>query len=298
MAIDFPNSPSVGQMFQVGEKTWIWDGTSWGARTFAGTSFHAATHGVGESDAVTIAQSQVTGLTSSLALKAPLSSPTFTGGVSFNDGTNVEGRLTAASGAFYIQGGTSSVDTSGLVTVARNSTTSTNISSFKVYADSTTISGALYSGPVIVGNTSGNVGLSINDGYGNANVFFNHYAGVPDVTGNSGRISVNVDTTTGASMTFSIKSGTTSGTAVALTTPLYLYETYAQFYGTVVAPASTTTLAPLRIPHGTAPTTPTNGDVWTTTLGLYAQVNGATVGPFGSGGGSASKSTIFFLGGM
>lgn len=79
MAIDFPDSPAVGQMFQVGEKTWIWDGTSWGARTFSGTSFHAATHGVGQSDAVTIAQSQVTNLTTDIAGKAPLISPTFTG---------------------------------------------------------------------------------------------------------------------------------------------------------------------------------------------------------------------------
>ncbi len=79
MAIDFPNSPAVGQMFQVGEKTWIWDGTVWGARTVAGTSFHAVTHGAGQSDAITIAQSQVTNLTTDLAAKAPLISPTFTG---------------------------------------------------------------------------------------------------------------------------------------------------------------------------------------------------------------------------
>lgn len=79
MAIDFPNSPAVGQMFQVGEKTWIWDGTSWGAKTVSGTSFHAVTHGAGQSDAITIAQSQVTNLTTDIAAKAPLISPTFTG---------------------------------------------------------------------------------------------------------------------------------------------------------------------------------------------------------------------------
>ena len=53
----------------------------------------------------------------------------------------------------------------------------------------------------------------------------------------------------------------------------------ATFAGTVIAPAATTSLAPLRIPHGTAPTSPTNGDMWTTTAGLYVRINGVTVGP-------------------
>jgi hypothetical protein len=53
----------------------------------------------------------------------------------------------------------------------------------------------------------------------------------------------------------------------------------ATFAGTVIAPAATASLAPLRIPHGTAPTSPTDGDMWTTTAGLYIRINGATVGP-------------------
>jgi hypothetical protein len=43
--------------------------------------------------------------------------------------------------------------------------------------------------------------------------------------------------------------------------------------------AGTTSNASMRVPHGVAPTTPTNGDIWTTTAGLYVRVNGATVGP-------------------
>jgi hypothetical protein len=57
------------------------------------------------------------------------------------------------------------------------------------------------------------------------------------------------------------------------------------FIGPVIAPAATTSNPSLRLPHGAAPTTPTNGDLWTTTAGLYARINGATVGPFGAGGG-------------
>ena len=53
----------------------------------------------------------------------------------------------------------------------------------------------------------------------------------------------------------------------------------ATFAGAVIAPAATASLAPLRIPHGTAPTSPTDGDMWTTTAGLFIRINGATVGP-------------------
>jgi hypothetical protein len=53
--------------------------------------------------------------------------------------------------------------------------------------------------------------------------------------------------------------------------------TYLQ--GTVYTQASSTTRAGLNIPHGAAPTTPANGDIWTTTAGIYIRINGATVGP-------------------
>lgn len=35
----------------------------------------------------------------------------------------------------------------------------------------------------------------------------------------------------------------------------------------------------IRLPHGTAPSSPTNGDMWTTTSGVYHRVNGVTIGP-------------------
>lgn len=43
--------------------------------------------------------------------------------------------------------------------------------------------------------------------------------------------------------------------------------------------ATATGYASLNLPHGTAPTSPVNGDVWTTSSGLFVRVNGATVGP-------------------
>lgn len=44
-------------------------------------------------------------------------------------------------------------------------------------------------------------------------------------------------------------------------------------------PLGTTGVSSLRIAHGAAPTAPVNGDIWTTTAGLFVRVNGVTVGP-------------------
>ncbi len=54
----------------------------------------------------------------------------------------------------------------------------------------------------------------------------------------------------------------------------------------IVAPAATTSIASVRMPHGAAPSVPTNGDWWTTTAGAFVQINGSTVGPLGTGGSS------------
>jgi hypothetical protein len=40
--------------------------------------------------------------------------------------------------------------------------------------------------------------------------------------------------------------------------------------------ASATGSAGLNVPHGAAPTSPVNGDVWTTTAGLFVRINGTT----------------------
>jgi hypothetical protein len=57
---------------------------------------------------------------------------------------------------------------------------------------------------------------------------------------------------------------------------------------TVQFATPTTSLASFRVPHGTAPSTPTNGDVWTTTAGLFIEINGATVGPLAASGAAAA----------
>jgi hypothetical protein len=76
--MDFPNSPAINDEFTVGQKTWIWNGTTWDAKS-TNLPTHASTHASAGSDPVTIAQSQVTDLTTALSGKANLSGATFTG---------------------------------------------------------------------------------------------------------------------------------------------------------------------------------------------------------------------------
>jgi len=56
--------------------------------------------------------------------------------------------------------------------------------------------------------------------------------------------------------------------------------------GRLILQPSTSSFVPLNIPQGATPSAPINGDVWTTSSGLYVQINGATLGPLGTGSGS------------
>ena len=52
--------------------------------------------------------------------------------------------------------------------------------------------------------------------------------------------------------------------------------------GTLTTATPSATLVPFIIPQGAAPTSPPNGAIWTTSAGMFAEINGATVGPFTS----------------
>ena len=56
--------------------------------------------------------------------------------------------------------------------------------------------------------------------------------------------------------------------------------------------APTTGSATVNLPHGTAPTSPADGDCWTTTAGLYCRISGATVGPYGQSAAIAADSLV------
>ncbi|HEV2816153.1 MAG TPA: hypothetical protein VGW40_02880 [Allosphingosinicella sp.] len=78
----------------------------------------------------------------------------------------------------------------------------------------------------------------------------------------------NVDNTSDTNKPIS----TATQTALDLKSPL----ASPTFTGKVTTAASATGGAGLNLPHGTAPTSPVNGDVWTTTSGTLWRINGAT----------------------
>jgi hypothetical protein len=100
------------------------------------------------------------------------------------------------------------------------------IPSSKLHVDGT----GRFNDYVIAGSGSGGVGLTDNDGYGNANVTFNHVNGTPEQNGQSARIKVNTDNTTDeATMEFEVSSSpVTSGTALNLPVGLKLAHDYAE----------------------------------------------------------------------
>ena len=82
MAIDFPSSPSLDQVFEANGRYWQWDGNSWNAYyNQAAAEKHGGSHSLAGTDPINISQSQVSNLTTDLGNKAPLASPTFTGTV-------------------------------------------------------------------------------------------------------------------------------------------------------------------------------------------------------------------------
>ena len=83
-------------------------------------------------------------------------------------------------------------------------------------------------------------------------------------------------TTASAASTYQTQAGMSSYLTTANAASTYAALAGATFTGLVSTPASTTTTAGLRIAHGSAPTTPVNGDVWTTTGGFFWRQNGTT----------------------
>ena len=116
---------------------------------------------------------------------------------------------------------------------------------------------------------SGGVALTYNDGGGNANIAFNHTSQQPDQNGNSGRISVNTDSTTSASMSIEVAENVTAGASTA-TTGAALFTVTAQTLnysgsariattndGVTVTGAVTDSVSDVRTPRYTAISTAT-----------------------------------------
>ncbi|MFT5116635.1 MAG: hypothetical protein ACI9NY_000157 [Kiritimatiellia bacterium] len=74
----------------------------------------------------------------------------------------------------------------------------------------------------IVGVMDGKVALTANDGYGNANITFNHANGRPIRNGNAARIEVNTDASNDPFMSIGLGGSVTNGEATGLTDVLWL----------------------------------------------------------------------------
>ena len=77
--------------------------------------------------------------------------------------------------------------------------------------------------------TGGKLGLTINDGDGNANLTFNHADRLPDQNGSAGRIDCGVDGTAGY-MRLRVKNSVTGGTTVSLPECLRIEEGFVRAY--------------------------------------------------------------------
>jgi hypothetical protein len=75
--------------------------------------------------------------------------------------------------------------------------------------------------------------------------------------------------------------GTAASAATAGTD--YISPAGGTFTGEIVTLASATGGAGFNVPPGTAPTSPANGDMWSTSAGLFVRIAGVTVGPLLAG---------------
>jgi hypothetical protein len=79
---------------------------------------------------------------------------------------------------------------------------------------------------------------------------------------------------------FVLTQATPVSTPVYGINPSFLRTTGGTMTGELVTPASGVAGAGLNLPPGVAPTSPVNGDLWTTAAGLFARIAGSTVGPY------------------
>jgi hypothetical protein len=207
------------------------------------------------------------------------------GGSSLGFRVNAAGadQLTVSGSAVNIPLTTSaSSSTVGALTIG-NGTAATNVAigGGNVNAGGTgTFGGAVNTGLLTITNTGSNA-LIVNTTAGNSLAVFNASSGAADANAyfavqtsgaNRWYFGQSISALSGDFEIYSVPLGA-SALKLAKATGA------ATFAGAVTIPAATTARAPMRIPHGTAPTSPVDGDMWTTTAGLFIRINGATVGP-------------------
>ena len=149
--------------------------------------------------------------------------------------------------------------------------------------------------PVVI-NASGGVTVNASAAHQNSLLFHNTAVSMPDTfLGNvgNGNVVFAPDQSGAYALTFAILDrntftgangleiyqGSPSGvTLIELTngTGSIFYKNGTLSNTVANLPASAASVHPLNIPHGSAPSSPNDGDIWTTTAGMFVRVNGTT----------------------
>lgn len=198
-----------------------------------------------------------------LALKAPLASPTFTGDIVVRNAIYIQGDTNGATegGAELRAGGS----TYTFVIAPRNSD-ATYATSSEFYYEATAYSGTgqwAFEAPLIVASQTAGDGKHSQI---NGVRFENASTGWRQITAPGDNLRI-YGGTTGSYIEFPY-----NGTAISIKS------------GKLNTVASSTSYASFNIPHGTAPSSPTNGDIWTTTTAFMARMNGTSVNLLGTQG--------------
>ena len=247
-------------------------------------------------------------LTTAASTYAPLASPTFTGTVTIPSGASISGFAPLASPtftgtplsttasvstnttqiattAFVLGQGNSTAGTIGMNGVQAAGTSNLYARADHIHPTDTTL--APLASPTFTGTVTIPSGASIS---GFAPLASPTFTGAPiSTTAAAGTNTTQIATTAFVVGQASSTNPEANGTAATGTSLKYARADHvhvsdttraalagATFTGKVNTVASATGTAGLNVPHGAAPTSPTNGDIWTTTSGVYAQVNTAT----------------------
>ena len=131
------------------------------------------------------------------------------------------------------------------------------------------LSGATFTGEVVTpASTTGTAGLTVLPGVAPSSPVNGEIWN----TGSDLQVRLGGVTETLAEQSWVTSQGYITSSALTPYAPL----AGATFTGLVTTLAASTSTAGLNIPHGAAPTSPVNGDIWTTTAGVFWRQNGAT----------------------
>jgi hypothetical protein len=286
---------SSGNIAKINNVTTNWPSSQGSANTFLkndGSGNFSWTTGVGSVTSIT-ASAPLTGgtITTTGSIGITQASGSADGYLSSTDWATFSGKENALTFTSPLSRATNTISIPAATGSVNGYLTSTNWTTFNNKLSSTLSSGNIFTGNS--SNVATGVALSgdatiSNTGaltLGNSGVTAAQYGSaagtIPTVTiDTKGRITAASDRT--------IVAGDIPTDITALN---YLPLAGGTLMGKLTTLASASLSAGLTLPHGGAPTSPANGDLWTTTIGVFARINGSTVGPFGTGSGSVTSIT-------